>query len=58
VLPKIPALCAGGCHAMANNSTKLSIPGAEGEGAVGFLDDWFGPIEAGLRDGCAISSGR
>ena len=35
---------------MATNSTKLSIAGTEGESAVGFLDDWFDPIEAGLRD--------
>lgn len=35
---------------MASNSTKLSIAGTEGASAVGFLDDWFDPIEAGLRD--------
>ena len=35
---------------MTNNSTKLWIPGTEGETAVSFLDDWFDPIEAGLRD--------
>jgi hypothetical protein len=33
-----------------NNSTKLSVAGAQGETTAGFLDEWFDPIEAGLRD--------
>src|ERR1700747_2853049 len=35
---------------MTNNSTKLPVLGSEGEIAVGLLDEWFDPIEAGLRD--------
>src|SRR6476660_1114981 len=46
----MPALCAGGDHAMTSNSTKLPVPGSDGEIAVGLLDEWFDPIEAGLRD--------
>src|SRR6201995_2831931 len=36
---------------MTNNSTKLPVLGSDGEIAVGLLDEWFDPIEAGLRDG-------
>src|SRR6202023_4429108 len=46
----IPALCAGGDHAMTNQSTKLPVRGSDAEIAVGLLDEWFDPIEAGLRD--------
>src|SRR6202023_2725469 len=46
----IPALCAGGDHAMTSNSTKLPVLGSDAEIAVGLLDEWFDPIEAGLRD--------
>src|ERR1700736_3260583 len=35
---------------MTNNSTKLPVLGSNPEIAVGFLDEWFDPIEAGLRD--------
>src|SRR5438067_4842200 len=35
---------------MTNNSTKLPVAGSEAETAVHLLDDWFDPIEAGLRD--------
>src|SRR6476620_10818532 len=35
---------------MTNNSTKLPVLGSDPEIAVGFLDEWFDPIEAGLRD--------
>jgi hypothetical protein len=35
---------------MTNNSTKLPAQQAETESAVLLLDDWFDPIEAGLRD--------
>src|ERR1700749_3373050 len=35
---------------MTNNSTKLPVLGSDGEIAVGLLDEWFDPIEAGLRD--------
>src|ERR1700740_1414715 len=35
---------------MINNSTKLPVLGSDGEIAVGLLDEWFDPIEAGLRD--------
>src|SRR5207302_1540676 len=46
----IPALCAGGDHAMTSNSTKLPVLGSDAEIAAGFLDEWFDRIEAGLRD--------
>jgi putative transposase len=35
---------------MTNNSTKSPVLGSEAETAVDLLDDWFDPIEAGLRD--------
>ena len=35
---------------MTSNSTKLPVLGSNPEIAVGFLDEWFDPIEAGLRD--------
>src|SRR5271170_8013392 len=35
---------------MTSNSTKSSSLQSEAETAVGLLDDWFDPIEAGLRD--------
>src|ERR1700751_6344661 len=35
---------------MTNNSTKLPVLGSDGEVAVGLRDEWFDPIEAGLRD--------
>src|SRR5271166_6599636 len=35
---------------MTNNSTKLPVQGSEVETAVHLLDDWFDPIETGLRD--------
>src|SRR6201982_2296554 len=35
---------------MTTNSTKLPVLGSDGEIAVGLLDEWFDPIEAGLRD--------
>src|ERR1700758_255218 len=35
---------------MTTNSTKLPVLGSDGEIAVGLLDAWFDPIEAGLRD--------
>src|ERR1700746_4138161 len=35
---------------MTTNSTKLPVLGSDGEIAVGRLDEWFDPIEAGLRD--------
>src|SRR6201987_3158421 len=43
-------MCAGGDHAMTSNSTKLPVLGSDAEIAVGLLDEWFDPIEAGLRD--------
>src|SRR5580698_3590616 len=46
----MPALCAGGDHAMTSNNTKLPVRGSDAEIAVGLLDEWFDPIEAGLRD--------
>src|SRR6202011_2478337 len=46
----MPALCAGGDHAMTSNSTKLPVLGSDAEIAVGLLDEWFDPIEAALRD--------
>src|ERR1700745_2541150 len=35
---------------MTNNSTKLPVLGSDGEIGGGLLDEWFDPIEAGLRD--------
>jgi hypothetical protein len=35
---------------MTSNSTKSPVLGLEAETAVYLLDDWFDPIEAGLRD--------
>jgi len=35
---------------MTNHSTKSPVLGSDGEIAVGLLDEWFDPIEAGLRD--------
>ena len=35
---------------MTSNSTKSSSLQSEAEAAVHLLDDWFDPIEAGLRD--------
>src|SRR5438270_851040 len=35
---------------MTSNSTKLPVQGSDAEIAVGLLDEWFDPIEAGLRD--------
>src|ERR1700751_1644229 len=35
---------------MTSNSTKLPVLGSDGEIAVGLVDEWFDPIEAGLRD--------
>ena len=35
---------------MTNNSTKSPVQGSEAETAVDLLDDWFDPIETGLRD--------
>ena len=35
---------------MTSNSTKSPVLGLEPETAVHLLDDWFDPIEAGLRD--------
>ena len=35
---------------MTNNSTKSPVQGSEVETAVHLLDDWFDPIETGLRD--------
>ena len=35
---------------MTSNSTKSPVLGLEAETAVHLLDDWFDPIEAGLRD--------
>src|SRR5246127_3717215 len=43
-------MCAGGDHAMTSNSTKLPVLGSDAEIAVGLLDEWFDPIEAGWRD--------
>src|SRR5712672_3905706 len=42
--------CAGGDYAMTSNSTKSSSLQSEAETAMRLLDDWFDPIEAGLRD--------
>ena len=35
---------------MTSNSTKLPVLGSDAKIAVGLLDEWFDPIEAGLRD--------
>jgi len=35
---------------MTSNSTKLAVLGSNAEIGVGLLDEWFDPIEAGLRD--------
>jgi len=35
---------------MTSDSTKLPVLGSDAEIAVGLLDEWFDPIEAGLRD--------
>ena len=35
---------------MTSKSTKSPVLGLEAETAVHLLDDWFDPIEAGLRD--------
>src|SRR6202047_4119612 len=35
---------------MTSNSTKLPVLGSDAEIAVGLLEEWFDPIEAGLRD--------
>jgi hypothetical protein len=35
---------------MTINSTKLPVLGSDAEMGVGLLDEWFDPIEAGLRD--------
>ena len=35
---------------MSNNSTKSPAPQSEADRAAHLLDDWFDPIEAGLRD--------
>jgi putative transposase len=45
----IPAF-AGGDHAMTSNSTTSSQPQSEIEAAQHLFDNWFDPIEAGLRD--------
>jgi hypothetical protein len=43
-------LRAGGDHAMANNSTRSPSLQSEAATPVDLLDDWFDPIETGLRD--------
>jgi len=35
---------------MTNNTTKSPVLHSQAETAVHLLDDWFDPIEAGLRD--------
>src|SRR5256885_16689093 len=35
---------------MTSNNTKLAVLGSNAEIGVGLLDEWFDPIEAGLRD--------
>jgi putative transposase len=45
----IPAF-AGGDHAMTSNSTTACLPQSEIETAEHVFDNWFDPIEAGLRD--------
>jgi hypothetical protein len=37
-------------HAMTNDSTKSSISQPASDTTVCFFDDWFDPIEAGVRD--------
>ena len=36
---------------MSHDSTNSPVPQSEAETAITLLDDWFDPIEAGLRDG-------
>ena len=43
-------LSAGGDHAMTNSSTNSPALQSQAETAGHLLDDWFDPIEAGLRD--------
>jgi hypothetical protein len=43
---------------MTSNSTKLPSLQSPPETAIALLDDWFDPIEAGLRDRVASSSKR
>jgi transposase-like protein len=45
----IPAQ-AGGDYAMTSHSTMPDLPQSETETAVHLFDNWFDPIEAGLRD--------
>ena len=45
----IPAR-AGGDYAMTSHSTMPDPPQSETETAVQLFDNWFDPIEAGLRD--------
>jgi hypothetical protein len=45
-----PAWDAGGDHAMTNDSTKSSISQPASDTTVYLFDDWFDPIEAGVRD--------
>ena len=35
---------------MTRNSTRLPVLGSDAAIAVGLVDEWFDPIEAGLRD--------
>ena len=35
---------------MTRNSTRLPVLGSDATIAVGLVDEWFDPIEAGLRD--------
>jgi putative transposase len=46
----MPALVRRGDHAMINNSTNAPALQSQAATAVHLLDDWFDPIEAGLRD--------
>jgi len=43
---------------MTNNSTTSPVLQSAAETAVDLLDDWFDPIEAGLRDRVRASSRR
>jgi putative transposase len=43
-------LSAGGDHAMTSNSTNSAALQSQAETAIPLLDDWFDPIEVGLRD--------
>src|SRR3984893_18481833 len=43
-------LSAGGDHAMTSNSTNSAALQSQAETAIHLLDDWFDPIEVGLRD--------